>query len=60
MRVLLTTYRRRREVPPTVGLARQFGSRGAEARVSAPPDYAAAEERDAPVAAGVTPNGGLR
>jgi vancomycin aglycone glucosyltransferase len=40
MRVLLSRYESRRDVEPTMGLVAQRGPLGAEARVSAPPDFA--------------------
>ena len=40
-----------------VGLAVRLRALGAEVRVCAPPDFAAAEECDAPVAGGVMPAG---
>ncbi len=60
MRALLTTYRSRGGVEAMVGLAVQLWALGAEVRVCAPPDVAAAEECDAPVATGVMPTGGWR
>ena len=57
MRVLLSTYGGRGDVEPLVGLAVRLRALGAEVRACAPPDRAAAEECDAPVAAGVMPNG---
>ena len=58
MRVLLTTCGSRGDVQPLAGLAVQLGALGAEVRACAPPDCAAAEEWDAPVATGVMPTGG--
>ena len=52
MRELSSTCGSRGDVEPVVRLAVQLGALGAEC--------AAAEERDAPVAAGVMPNGGWR
>ena len=57
MRVLLSTYGSRGDVEPMVGLAVQLRALGAEVRVCAPPDCAAAEGCDAPVASGVMPIG---
>jgi vancomycin aglycone glucosyltransferase len=56
MRALLSTYGSRGDVEPMVGLAVQLEALGAEARVCAPPEFAAAEEGDAPV----MPTGGWR
>ena len=58
MRALLTTYGSRGDVEQLVGLAEQVRALGAEARVCAPPAFAAAEECDAPVVPGVMPTGG--
>ena len=60
MRVLSTIYGSRANVEPMAGLAAQLVALGAEARACAPPNRAAAEQRDAPVAAGVMPDGGWR
>ena len=60
VRALLTTYGWRGDVELMVGLAMQPGALGAEVRVCARPDCAAAEECDAPVATGVMPTGGWR
>ena len=57
MRVLLTMYASRGDVEPMAGFAARWRALGAGAPACAPPDCAAAEERDAPVAAGVMPNG---
>jgi len=57
MRVLLSTYGSRGDVEPLVGLAAELRALGAEVRVCAPPDCAAAEGCDAPVATGVMPAG---
>jgi vancomycin aglycone glucosyltransferase len=57
MRVSLSTYGSRGGVAPAVGVAVRLRALGAEVRACVPPDCAAAEERDAPVAAGVMPNG---
>jgi vancomycin aglycone glucosyltransferase len=60
MRVLLSTHGSRGNVEPSVGLAVQPGSYGAQMLVCAPPECAAAEERDALVANGVMPTGAWR
>ena len=57
MRALLSTYGSRGDVEPMVGLAVQLRALGAEVRVCAPPDCAAAEGCDALVATGVMPAG---
>ena len=57
MRVLLSTYGSRGDVEPMVGLAVRLRALGAEVRVCAPPDCAAAEGCDALVATGVMPAG---
>ena len=57
MRALLSMYGSRGDVEPMVRLAVQLGALGAELRVCAPPDCAAAEEGDASVATGVMPTG---
>jgi vancomycin aglycone glucosyltransferase len=60
MRVLLSTYGSRGNVETMVEFAVQPASPRAQVRMSAPPDCAAAEECDAPVATGVMPTGGWR
>ena len=57
MRVLLSTYDSRGGVEPMVALAVRLRELGAEVRVCAPPDCAAAEGCDALVATGVVPTG---
>ncbi len=57
MRVLLSMYGSRGDIEPMVGLAVQLRALGAEVRVCASRDRAAAEGRDALVATGVTPAG---
>ena len=57
MRVLLSTHGSRGDVEPMVGLAVQVRAIGAEVRVCAPPDCAAAEGCDAPVLRRVMPTG---
>ena len=57
VRVLLSTCGSRGDVEPVVALAVQLRALGAEVRVCAPPDYAAAEGCDALVATGVVPAG---
>ena len=57
MRLLLWTYGSRGDVEPVVGLAVPLRALGAEVRVCAPPDCAAAEGCDAPVLRGVVPAG---
>jgi hypothetical protein len=57
MRVLLSTHGPRVDVEPMMGLAAQRAAPGAPVGVCAPPDYATAEECDAPVATGVMPTG---
>jgi len=57
MRVLLAMHRSRGDVEPLVGLAVRLRALGAAVRVCAPPDCAAAEGCDAPVATGVMPTG---
>ena len=57
MRVLLPTYGSRGDVQPLVGLAVQLWALGAQARACVPSECAATAERDAPIAAGVMPNG---
>jgi len=44
VRVLLSTYRSRGDVEPMVGLAVRLRALGAEVRVCAPPDCAAADD----------------
>ena len=60
MRALLSTYGSCGDVEPMVGLAVRLGALGTEVPVCAPPDFAAAEECDAPVATGVMRTGGWR
>ena len=60
MRVLLPAFGSRKGVEPMEGLALWLGASGAEARVCAPPDRAAAEGCDAPIATGAMPTGGWR
>jgi vancomycin aglycone glucosyltransferase len=60
MRVLLSAYGSRGGVEPAVGCAVRLRALGAQVRVCAPPDGAAAEGWDAPVATGVMPTGGWR
>ena len=55
MRVLLLMYGARGDVEPMVGLALQLRALGAEVRVCAPPDCAAAEGCDALVATDAMP-----
>ena len=57
MRVLVSTYGSRGDVEPMVALAVQLQAPGAEVRVCAPRDCAAAEGCDALVASGVVPAG---
>ena len=57
MRVLSTMYGSRGNAEPMAGRAVQLVALGAAARACAPPRCAAAEQRDAPVAAGVMPDG---
>ncbi len=57
MRVWLSTYGSRGDVEPMVGLAARLRALGAEVRVCAPPDCAAAEGCDALVATAVMPAG---
>ena len=56
----MSTYGSRGDVEPLVGVAVRLRALGAEVRGCAPPDCAAAAERDAPVATGVMPTGGWR
>jgi hypothetical protein len=53
MRVLSSKYGQCGNVEPMAGLAVQLGPLGAELRVWPPPDCAAVEQRDTPVANGV-------
>ena len=57
MRVLLSAYGSLGDVEPVVGLAVRLRALGAQVRVCAPPDCAAAEGSDALVATGVMPAG---
>jgi hypothetical protein len=58
VRVLLSAYGSRGGVDPVVELAVRLRAPGAEVRVCAPPDYAAAEGGDALAATSVVPTGG--
>ena len=60
MRVLSTMCGSRGDAEPMAGLAARCRALGAEARADAPQDFVAAEECDAPVAAGVMPDGVCR
>jgi vancomycin aglycone glucosyltransferase len=60
MRGLLSTHGSRGDVEPMVGLGVRSRALGAEVRVCAPPDRAAAEGCDALVATVVVPAGGWR
>jgi vancomycin aglycone glucosyltransferase len=57
MRVLLSTYGSGGDVEPMAGLAVRLRTLGAEVRVCAPRDCAAAEGCDALVGTGVVPAG---
>ena len=57
MRMWLSAYGSRGGVEPVMGLAVRLRAPGTPVRVCAPPDCAAAEGCDAPVATGVMPNG---
>jgi hypothetical protein len=60
MRVLSTTNGSRGDVEPMAGRAARWRAPDAGAPACVPPDGAAAEECDAPVAAGVMPDGAWR
>ena len=57
MRVVLSAYGARGDVEPVVGLAVRLRALGAQVRVCAPPDCAAAEGCGALAATGVVPAG---
>jgi UDP:flavonoid glycosyltransferase YjiC (YdhE family) len=60
VRVLLSAYGSRGGVEPVVGPVVRLRAPGAEVRVCAPPDCAAAAGGDALAASGVVPAGGWR